>query len=251
MNKRWIAISTVCVGMAAAPFGFDLGHGLSRSVDAQDAVIVTEFTSVNEEQKKGTVPVFTAVPVFTVSEQPTGQQAPILSGCGNGDGCLFDSVELLEGGFFLNVESAALSDPKYKLNQWGTGNLSNGTITLNHDGQKYGIRLIAHQAVNATSEPNQTELSKEFLELSARLANLKLKRTRPQLLALELEKLKKEISDQEAALKLDEAQEQLRKILNDHPESPAAESAKKMLWEGSPAQEVPARIVPTRDLPTY
>ena len=70
-------------------------------------------------------------------------------------------------------------------------------------------------------------------------------------LAMEIAALKKEISDQEAAAKLEEAQEQLKKIMNEHPESPAALNAKRMLDSGVGSPNTPGYQPQVNSLPTY
>jgi hypothetical protein len=113
------------------------------------------------------------------------------------------------------------------------------------------IIVLTANTENVAREPNQQNLSSQFVELSNQLAKLKLKRTHSQRLALEVETLKKEISDQEAGLKLEEAQEQLKKIMNEHPESPAAQSAKRMLETGTYPPVIAPGLVPVNALPTY
>lgn len=280
MNKRCIVITTLCLGIAASPPGFQVSEALFTSAVAQDKSLLEDQdpSIVQENGDRHVSDQTPRVPQVSiiVDQIPTNvQPGPVVTYSGDTvvDRLVFqplvDSVYSfsLTGGssILTNVGSGVvatvpamgpvpLTDRTVPLvNGVGRPSLSAGAITFDGEGQRYQI-VLTSGAINITDEPTQPDLSKQFLELSNQLASLKLKRLHPQSLALEVEQLKKNISDVEAASKLDEAQEQLKRIMHDYPESPAAQSARRMLGgvtqDGPYAPTGPTRLlVPTPDIP--
>ena len=107
-----------------------------------------------------------------------------------------------------------------------------GTITFD-GGTGYGIVLTANTIQNAERLPNTEEdmpnLTAKFIQLSQELAKRKLQRLSPLELVQKIEELEQEIVNEEASSKLDEARKYLKDLMNKHPDSPAAQSAKRML----------------------
>ena len=300
MNKRWLAITTFCLGMAAAPLGFQVGEALFKSADAQEEVVVEpggladDLESyviqkrANCDRTDRSSPA-TATGVIVDQIQPNAQSGPVpkVDTIAIGDGLFFESIENTVKGFDLTIPSAILSNAGGGvvsfvpatgpvpialdlavplMEEIGQSIMVGGATTLNQAGQRYYIGLTGG-TLKLTNEPTQLDgstqpdLSKQFMELSNQLASLKLKKLHPQSLALEVEILKKNILDLEAASKLDEVQEQLKRIMHDYPESPAAQSAHRMLegttnngpnFPGFPATRLtPTPDVPVSTLPTY
>ena len=110
---------------------------------------------------------------------------------------------------------------------------SGGAITFN-GGTGYGIVLTASTIQNAEALPETGEqcapdLTAKFLELSQELARRKLQRLSFLELTERIEELKQEIANDEAMSKLDDARKHLKDLMDKHPDSPAAQSAKRML----------------------
>ena len=110
---------------------------------------------------------------------------------------------------------------------------SGGAINFN-GGTGYGIVLTANtiqntEALPETGEQCAADLTAKYLELSQELARRKLQRLSFLELTERIEDLKQEIANDEAMSKLVEARKHLKDLMDKHPDSPAAQSAKKML----------------------
>ena len=110
---------------------------------------------------------------------------------------------------------------------------SGGAVTFN-GGTGYGIVLTANTIQNAealpeTGEQCASDLTAKYLELSQELARRKLQRLTFLELTERIEELKQEIANDEAMTKLVEARKHLKDLMDKHPDSPAAQSAKRML----------------------
>ena len=111
---------------------------------------------------------------------------------------------------------------------------SGGAISFD-GGTRYRILLTAAnttqnaEAMPETEEECAPNLTSKFIELSQELAKRKLQRLSPCELAQKIEELEQEISNDEAITKLEEARKHLQDLANKHPNSPAAQSAMRML----------------------
>jgi hypothetical protein len=247
MKTRWMAVSAFVLGMAAAPLAFQIIDNLHRTATAQ-------------------APVLADVPeplVFPAIAQPKWPEATATGNSGAPSILRPSPLGTLEGsvvnqvlqGSHINLGDFNFSmEPLRALQTTKVGIRIDQPVregfALEDDLQCLNIVLVGN-TVDTTFEPKAPDLSKQYIELSSQLARLKLKRMHSTLLALEVETLKKELSDQEAACKLEELQEQLKKLVSDHPESPAAQSAKRMLEGGVISTAFPAGLVPVNTLPTY
>ncbi len=255
MKTPSFAITGLILGLAAASFGVPSNKILFTSAEAQDSVVTEDSIPAKAPEKKadaGKDKLGTPLllnPVIT-----TGAPVITTGGTLNFDAVLFElhgPDKTFRGANDGVIQAAPAGILTFGTSTTGPAITSCGTVNLEGAGQTFQIRLTGNTLTTA-SEPAQPDLSQQFLELSSQLAKLKLKRLHPQLLALEVETLKKEISDQLATTKLEEAQEQLKKIVNDHPESPAAHSARRMLETGATLSPTPDRTnAAISVLPTY
>ncbi len=97
-----------------------------------------------------------------------------------------------------------------------------------------GIVLTANtikkaEALPETGEQCTSDLTAKYLELSQELARRKLQRLSFLELTERIEELKQEIANDEAMSRLIEARKHLKDLMDKHPDSPAAQSAKRML----------------------
>ena len=248
MKTPSFAITALILGLAAASFGVPSNKILLTSAEAQDSAVTENPGSIKEPEKKVQAaqdnfghgllisPVITPGATMNVDAMLFELHGPDKTFRGANDGV---------------IQAAPAGILTFGTSTTGPVITSCGTVNLEGAGQTFQIRLTGNTLTTA-SEPSQPDLSQQFLELSSQLAKLKLKRLHPQLLALEVETLKKEISDQLAITKLEEAQEQLKKIVSDHPESPSAHSARRMLETGATLSPTPDRAnAAISVLPTY
>ena len=338
MNARFMAITTICVGMVAGSLAFPLGEMILQPVQAEDSVITIHrnqpITAASASAKKRSSVTFTLN-----SAPPTVQAGLILTGvidtvfrpgnsapatsprevvtkceASSSDITFTEPVKIRDGGFNVApLMSDSVFEPKEigwvsrdgiqvntttavsvgarfdgihiftpsnvaNLGETGSGyDLKNlaGSVRLVTDtpatlvglaepqqlifsgnrinfgevGHNYNIVLTT--SAQTFTESSTSHLEAQFVELSNQLAKLKLKRMKAESLAMEIAALKKEISDQEAAAKLEEAQEQLKKIMNEHPDRPAALNAKRMLDSGVGSPNTPGFQPQVNSLPTY
>jgi hypothetical protein len=107
-------------------------------------------------------------------------------------------------------------------------NTTFGTISFVR-GTGDGFVLTANEMQPCTIDDCRSNLTTKFIELSQELARRKLQRLSPRELAQKIEEIEQEIANDEAFSKLDEARKHLKDLMNKHPDSPAAQSAKRML----------------------
>ncbi len=148
-----------------------------------------------------------------------------------GDGVDRSSIPTLEGsaGCAIDCQAGAATN----LVDVSDVNTTFGTISF-VGGACYGVVLTANTIQNAealpeTGEQCTSDLTAKYLELSQELARRKLQRLTFLELTDRIEELKQEIANDEAMSKLVEARKQLKDLMDKHPDSPAAQSAKRML----------------------
>jgi len=148
-----------------------------------------------------------------------------------GDGVDRSSIPTLGGS--VGCDHAPQADVATNLVDVSDANTTFGTISIS-GGTGFGIVLTANTIQNAEAQPEKEvqcvpDLTAKYLELSLELARRKLQRLSFLELTERIEELKQEIANDEAMSRLVEARKHLKDLMDKHPDSPAAQSAKRML----------------------
>ena len=177
----------------------------------------------------GISPIVATNPISDVSEVLPSYQLKCCQVIG--DGVDRSSIPTLGG--IVGCDHACPADVAINLVDVSDVNTTFGTISF-VGGTGYGVVLTANTIKNAEEQPCTEDdclsnLNAKYFELSQELAKRKLQRLSLLELAERIEELKQEIANEEASSKLDEARKHLRDLMNKHPDSPAAQTAKRML----------------------
>jgi hypothetical protein len=251
MNKRWMAVATFCMGMASGPLMFQFGDSIFRAVHAEDPASaitpVREGTIPSETRER---PARSDYPVGSPSGEKRAiqQGSPSAAFSQNGVRLFLDPAwggvadSVIVGGGPLAADTKLAEPEKIfgsdtlgftRRNVVKTSTAGNGIGCLTADSILFltadGIVISAKGSVQVREEADKSDLATQYVKLSTQLLNHKLQRLTSQELATQVEALKTEVSNLDANRKLVEARLQLIKVMQDHPQSPAAQDAKRML----------------------